>query len=692
MIARPARTANGRASAPTTAPAALAVLILIMLAGPATSRAVTASAAPQDATRVPVVIHGAFHAPWKAPAPVAATTPSAVRVRPGLLTGAMVADIVDDFTVLREPAAPALAIHPSAIRGTPRPSDSGARTMPGALAGAPSLGLRSTGESEAAPGFLAGLAPHLADSLVPFPWEAPPALGGVDPQIAASRTHVIVTTSGQIAFYGRGGKLLEPVPGAGPFPNPVRSKDFFKPLMASMTASLNLPDGVDPTVFGLDAFYDTRVIFDAYRDRFWLVAEAVNLNSKKKGVANTSAQRGSRRTKMMVAVSISEDPRDGFHYYWWDAVQDDGACNDPDGCPGVAFRPGDAGDYPSLGITPELFIQTNSIGAYNPEAKTWEEFGDVKPRYTRVVFAPAGALAAGQQAAGWSFNDLHDPNGEIGRWIIQPAIQHGTSPSGPAYLTMWFWGPGADSQLVVWGFASAAGVPQSPQQVTVKIQGVHAPANAPQMATSQVPSPNRIRLDNMGNSALKAIVRDGKLHVVLQDCVTWPGSSECATSIRVVRVDLSSFAQGSIPTTAASGFIDRTFGQRNSKDAPGTVFSYGMPGIAVNADGDMLIAYNRSGSTIFPEARYSIFYGDEQDVRPGFLLHAGEAVVFNAGAKPEDSVGQIDTGGISVDPLDDRAFWIAQPYAYRPDPKDSRGGWRLAIARVVAPQNINIGG
>ena len=61
------------------------------------------------------------------------------------------------------------------------------------------------------------------------------------------------------------------------------------------------------------------------------------------------------RTKFACAVSISENPLAGFHLYWWDAVAHDGVAND------AVFKPGDWGDYPSLGIDVRCIYQTNHV-------------------------------------------------------------------------------------------------------------------------------------------------------------------------------------------------------------------------------------------------------------------------------------------------------------------------------------------
>ena len=43
---------------------------------------------------------------------------------------------------------------------------------------------------------------------------------------------------------------------------------------------------------------------------------------------------------------------------------------------------------------------------------------------------------------------------------------------------------------------------------------------------------------------------------------------------------------------------------------------YGNPAVEANFVSDLVLVYTRSGATVFPEARYSLWKGDEPDVRP----------------------------------------------------------------------------
>jgi hypothetical protein len=108
----------------------------------------------------------------------------------------------------------------------------------------------------------------------------------------------------------------------------------------------------------------------------------------------------------------------------------------------------------------------------------------------------------------------------------------------------------------------------------------------------------------------------------------------------------------------------------------------------VNGDGNAAVTYIRAGdigATIFPEARYSVLYGSEDDVRPGRLLHKGDytlgddrPLLFDPEAEP---TGRLDTTGISVDGFDDTGIWMLGPYSTE-HPTKPEGRWRLTVGKV----------
>jgi len=204
-----------------------------------------------------------------------------------------------------------------------------------------------------------------------------------DTQIAVSEKSVVVTARAVIAFYDKAGAPLQP---------PIATQSFF--------SSLNLAAS-----FGIDSYYDTRAIFDPYRKRFWICALTFNSAHQ-----NDTA----RRDMVVMAVSKTQNPLDGWFLYYWDAVAHYGVPKDP------VYKPGDSADYPCLGIDKRCIYQTNAVlnaGVF---------------RYVRVVLYDADTLASGSpNAKGWQFWDLTNPDSSLAN-IVQPAVHH--SESSRAYF------------------------------------------------------------------------------------------------------------------------------------------------------------------------------------------------------------------------------------------------------------------
>ena len=462
-------------------------------------------------------------------------------------------------------------------------------------------------------------------------WAGPTARTGIfpaDPQIAVSRTHVVVTTNDSLAVYDKTGQLQQ-VLGPQPF--------FLNP-------ALSLPAGIDMT-------FDVRAIFDAYRNRFWIGAIAFNS-------AHQNDQ--SRLTKFIAAVSRTENPADGWFLYWWDAVAHDGVPNDP------VFQPGDAGDFPSLGIDNTAIYQTNAVNDNLSQQR----------RYWHVVFFPADALANGQTANGWQYWDLTNPNGQVTGEVIQPVVHHGPSPH--AFFASRYYAGG--NEILVWALTDPLQAAQRIDRAEVTLQAFVSPGDAPQAGASQ-----RIEMSNLGSDVSKAVYRNGRLHLTTNDARNWFNDGQALNSIRLVRLDVSTYPNISTTPGPHFVFIDRIFGANNAlTDQPTDHMYYGWPAVEVNQYGDMVIVYARTGATIFPEARLSAFLNSEADIRPSRLLKAGEDPY--ALDYPDLTSANVlrwgDTAGACVDPFDDTAVWVTQAYA-----SDVRtfhiNNWALWVAKLA---------
>jgi hypothetical protein len=420
-----------------------------------------------------------------------------------------------------------------------------------------------------------------------------------DTQIAASHTHVVVTTRTTIGFFNKAGQLLQQ----------LSATDFFAP------AKLNLVG----THGGVTNFFDNRLIFDPYRNRFWLAALAFDTN-----LADTNLN------KLVVGVSKSLDPRDGWWIYWWDAVPGDGV---PGAHGNVA---GDSADYPLLGVDPLHFVQTNWVADNTPYPRP-SGFHSTH----QISFVSAADLAAGKATHGYRWYDLPD-----GQSILQPAVHHG--PTARSYFVNTVGG----DRIAVWSASNPLMSTRKLERTYVTVRPFAYPVDAPQKGGGD----SRLMLTNLGNSPLKATFRAGKLYLAFNDAVNWYGDG-VLTSARLVRLNVSGYP------TVPPPEVDRTFGGRSSfYDEPGYRVHYGFPAVAVNKAGDAVVVYARSGSQVYPEVAFSVYPKNGPDVLPSRRLKQGEERVRWGTSK---LIQLHDLNGVAVDPHDDTAVWMAAPYGLK---------------------------
>jgi hypothetical protein len=532
-----------------------------------------------------------------------------------------------------------------------------------------------------------------------------------DPQIAASTTHLVVTTNRTIRYYDKSGTPVSADVEGAPFSAKLDVASifgaFFSPRKGNpMNTGLNLPGNLkcDPGINALLAtgaqkakvadcikdVYDTRVIFDSFRERFWLVAQARNDTAGHYESLSSTAEHVGRRDKQLIAVSRSEDPREGWYVYWTESTLDDGACNAIGSSPGPApmcpnstYRPGDAADYPSIGVSKDYV--TTTIGVVNVNPWNAKAGG---PSYANVNVFPPDKMAAGKPCpkCGWSYgrvavsldNGIGGNPVDVGTLdgIAQPAVQHGAVPSGWSLLAKNV--PG-ENQLLVLGFRKAeAGAGAPPLHGAF----VFVPASAagvndlPQRPSPSTPSPKRVAAAAVGSIALKAVARGPRLFVSWMDCRKWTvASTECANAGRVVAVNPVKLL--STPLTPL--FLDRLFGPRDLLDAAGTIVYYGYPWIEVNNAGDLVATYSASGAKNFLSTRYAVRKFGQQSFLPGAVLKAGTTAATEVFA--------LDTAGTSVDPSDGLGVWIINAYAY---PQGSAGWIDYAFGKILGTTRADL--
>jgi hypothetical protein len=449
-------------------------------------------------------------------------------------------------------------------------------------------------------------------------WEAYGGLNsggeGSDAQLAVSSTHVVVTARAALAFYTRAGQKVYGV---------KDGRTFF---------TSDLGNGIPG--FGPNfVIFDMRTIFDEYRKRFWIGALFVDTTA---GVADP-------QSRFVVSVSKSENPLDGFFFYYWDAVPR-AASN---------FTVGDGADYPCMGIGQNTFVQTNKWAG--TQYKNWI-----------VQLRDANAMAQGRsQVAGWIFWDIFNPDGSP-TYIIQPAVQHG--PGTRLYLA-----EKQGNSAVVWAVDNPLTPSQTLRRGSVSLPGASGGLfDAPQKGQSVAAPPPIAMGPQISDAFLKAAYRGGKLYLSANNSATWGGVPNVSSG-RLLRLNVNAF-----PTLSVE--VDRTFGAASAGDPAGSLFYYGWPGIEVNKLGDMGIMTVRSNASIFPELRVSAYLAAESDLRSSVLAKSGEAPYFEGSGRSYNFYAE--TTGASVDPKDDTGIWLTQQYPTANGGNPNFNNYSMWVARL----------
>ena len=132
-------------------------------------------------------------------------------------------------------------------------------------------------------------------------------------------------------------------------------------------------------------------------------------------------------------------------------------------------------------------------------------------------------------------------------------------------------------------------------------------------------------------------------------------------------------------TLTTNTAVDLRFTGPAAGDPPGFKAWYGFVGVEANKSGDAVLAYQRTGSFVAPEARYSAYYLTESDIRASQLLMAGNS---SLGQCPQDLTKNQNCThhymGMSVDPWDETGVWVIDGFALN-------GGWGFVVGKALAP-------
>ncbi|MDB5173968.1 MAG: Hemolysin-type calcium-binding repeat family protein [Phycisphaerales bacterium] len=433
-----------------------------------------------------------------------------------------------------------------------------------------------------------------------------------DPNGAAGPTQVVNVGNDYIEWYTKAG--VQQVSES--------SFDFFAPAFGSFA--------VKPP----DLMSDPKVVYDQYQSRF--VVTMVALSFVELGGANES--------NLCVAVSKDSNPNDGW---WFQAISSNVTISTKDYFP----------DFPQLGIDQNAVYITGNMFDYD----TQSAFGG-----TRLWILGKTDLYAGGASTVHLFDPVAASGAVEGLQTLQPAHLYGTLQGGAGEFLVSATDSngielhdlnGADyvdvmridnplsasptftNQLILLGATAA----------TANIESSALPGPAPQL-TGELP------IETNDARVLGAVWRNGSLWAVNTiNPNTGPDAGQATA--HWYKIDTSVLANLSLTDQGSVGGEDIAVG----------TWTY-MPSIAVDGAGDMAIGFSASGDNLLAGAYYT-----------GRRASDPAGTVENSAAVAEGQDGYVrtfgggvnrwgDYSGISVDPSDDKTFWIYNQYALTRDP------------------------
>ena len=458
---------------------------------------------------------------------------------------------------------------------------------------------------------------------------------GHDPQVAVSDRFLIVYTAHRYQVFDKA--TGAPLPPGGE----VAPSGDFSTLFAALwspraPASQNInhrlafaaedplrcdPEAPKRSHACVQEFYDTRIMWDPLRRRFWIESAARNHLWFCDPGAPCDQEKQTRtqaRRYIAIAVSRTEDPRQGFHRY---------------------ILVNKYKDWPKIAVHDRYLILGH--------------------RASSVVYVfDADKLAAGNPDRGPVRLAKLEAAAFPGVKYIAPVTHHGPT-GGVTYLL----GSNGSNEIRVFGLFNP-----DPNRAArpIVIAGPPVALGA-----------------RLGTIDGNAVFRGGLLSWTWDEWV--PGHAKEYRRIRVVRLPVRPSGTRPSALWAATdpreGYVDAIIGGREPDDAPGDVIDYEKPALDVNGSGAAVIVYSRKSFRarveVPPEVRYSILYAGEAKARAGVLVRRG-----TTSAVPDindNGKAGIDLAYAQVDPADDRTVWITHAYA------DKRARWYRQIVAAVRP-------
>ncbi len=423
-------------------------------------------------------------------------------------------------------------------------------------------------------------------------------IGGspADANVAASSTHVCVTARAAFACYTKGGALVGL--GAGFDARPYLASDFFTQSGIS----------VGPPFSGAGTrTKDGRIVFDKYRKRFFM-----------------DFQSRENPGRLLIAVSKSEDPRDG----WWTYADN------------IANANANNHDYQWIGINATYFLISENAAKCSNSTGTWACANGA----TRHFMYTAADLAAGKPYTRTEWSD--------------PSANRAVPCVHDTYTTDAFWVHRDDNtHATVWAVRNGKATRRQ-----VSIQPSTAAVNGTQLGG------NILAYDLFAGAPpppLNAQYHSGRIVFVSNDGHTWAGQSTPSNAVRLVRLNVSNYFDTSQTSPTITVEIDRVFGRAAAGDPSGAIYDYGWPAVAANDKGDIVVGSVRSRSTIYPELRASVWFAGQPDISSGVSL-----------ATSSSPLSDWHMAGASADPSTDGVY-LAQMYG------SSSPSWRIRVVKML---------
>ena len=448
----------------------------------------------------------------------------------------------------------------------------------------------------------------------------------LDTNVAVSSTHVCITTRAGFKCFTKSGDPVSPgMASCDTNAHPIRPVPFAAAAHLAETFFSQSCQYVPP-----NSPKDGRIVFGSSYKRFFMVFQS-------RVGPHTSPN-------LLIAVSKSEDPRDG----WWTYIDPVGG-ND------------NSLDYQFLGVNSAILVVSNKMKLMDADNKWLRQWTD------HTIYSAA---------------DLASGNASYAKKIWPPynkdAVCEGCAedpPFGPYSPS----NPPPEKTLDAREFKAAACVHESP---TTDFFWIHRDDDSHatifgrrgNKTTSRVitlgavwpivngqqkdsnpgdgdPAPGILFGRGAGDNYQNCVVRNNKLVAVANVGYKWannPAGDVASNAIRLVRVDLSNFFGPTTPPVE----IDRVFGKSSPNDPIDQIFDYGMPAVATNALGDIVVGTVRTRETIYPEQRASVWLAGDSDIRPSISIRTGLDM------SPD---GEHHMAGAAADPTTN-AVYLAQEY------------------------------